>query len=123
MPESDPLTNPYTDFSVHVAPHAEGGIDVTIFGELDLATVEQVEDALGQAIDGEGDVVIDMRACGFVDSRGIAALVRAALRLREQGRQVLIRGVQQRVMRTLERAGITTMDHLRIEPQEPSRQA
>ena len=122
MPDSDPLANPYTDFSVHVAPRAAGGIDVTIFGELDLATVEQVEDALGQAIDGEGDVVIDMRACGFVDSRGIAALVRAALRLRDQGREVLIRGVQQRVMRTLERAGITTMDHLRIEPQEASRQ-
>ena len=38
--QAEPL--PYTDFAVHVAPTAEGGTDVAIFGELDLATVERV---------------------------------------------------------------------------------
>ena len=107
-----------TDFAVHVAPCADGGTDVAVFGELDLATVDRMEAALDEAIQAEGRVVIDLRACGFVDSRGIGALVKAALRLREQNRQVLIRGVQERVMRTLERAGVTSMENLEIEPQE-----
>lgn len=111
---SDP--GPFTEFSVHVAPAPGGGTDVTVFGELDLATVEEVEAALDEAIAAEGPVVIDLRACGFIDSRGIAALVKAALRLREQDRNVLIRGARERVMRTLERAGVTSMEHLTIEP-------
>jgi anti-anti-sigma factor len=109
---------PYTDFSVHVAPAADGGTDVAVFGELDLATVDQVEVALDEAVAAQGRVVIDLRACSFVDSRGIAALVKAALRLQDQGRHLVIAGVQERVMRTLERAGITSMERMEIRPQE-----
>jgi anti-anti-sigma factor len=108
----------YIEFSVHVAPAGGGGTDVAIFGELDLATVGEVEAALEEAIAREGRVVIDMRACTFVDSRGIAALVKAALRLRAEDRDVLIEGVQERVMATFERAGITDMDHLEVHPRE-----
>ena len=111
---------PFTEFAVHVAPLPEGGTDVAIFGELDLATIDRVETALEQAIAAEGRVVIDMRTCGFVDSRGIAALVGAALRLREQDRELLIRGVQERVVRTLDVAGITSLDQLTIEPRQPA---
>ncbi len=110
---------PYTDFAVHVAPARGGGTDVAVFGELDLATVGHVENALDEALAAEGRVVIDLRACGFVDSRGIAALVKAAMRLRDLDRDLIVEGVQQRVMRTLDRAGISAMDHLDIRPQEP----
>ena len=113
---ADELT-PYTEFAVHVAPNVAGGTDVAIMGELDLATLAEVQDALGKALDAEGPVRIDMRACSFVDSRGIAALVGTALRLREQGRDLTMDGVQDRVMRTLDRAGITQMDHLDVVPQ------
>jgi anti-sigma B factor antagonist len=105
---------PFTDFAVHVAPAGGGGTDVAIFGELDLATAGQVESALEKAIAARGRVVIDMRACPFVDSRGIAVLVKAALRLREANRDVEIVGVQDRVMRTLDRAGVTGMEHLDV---------
>jgi anti-sigma B factor antagonist len=112
--------HPYTDFSVHVAPRPEGGTDVAIFGELDLATVDEVEAAIGRAIDAPGEVVIDLRACGFVDSTGIAALVKAALRLSEQNRGLLVKGVKDRVMRILELAGVTAMENIAIEPQRGS---
>jgi anti-sigma B factor antagonist len=111
---SDPT--PFTDFAVHVAPGTDGGTDVAVFGELDLATAEAVENALGKAIAADGPVVIDLRACGFVDSSGIAILIKTSLRLRDQGRDLLIRGVQERVMQILELAGVTSMDHMRIEP-------
>ena len=108
---------PHTDFAVHVAPTGQGGTDVAIFGELDLATVERVKAALSEAIAAEGQVVIDLRACGFVDSKGIAALVEAALRLSDQGRLLRLRGVQPRVMRTLGIAGLTKWDLLEVEPE------
>ena len=114
---------PYTDFAVHVAPAQGGGTDVAIFGELDLATLDKVERALDEAIAAEGRVVIDLRACGFVDSRGIAALVKAALRLRDLDRDLVIEGVQERVMRTFELAGITSMDHMDIRREEPPEQS
>jgi anti-sigma B factor antagonist len=113
--QSEPA--PYTDFAVHVAPTDEGGTDVAIFGELDLATVERVKTALSEALAAEGQVVIDLRACGFVDSKGIAALVEAALRLSDQGRRLTLRGVQPRVMRTLGIAGLTKWDLLEVEPE------
>ena len=85
---------PYTDFAVHVAPTGEGGTDVAIFGELDLATVDRVKAALAEAVAAGGQVVIDLRACDFVDSTGIGALVEVALRLHDQGRPLVLRGVQ-----------------------------
>ena len=112
-----PRPVPYTDFAVHVAPTGDGGTDVAIFGELDLATVDRVRAALADAIEAEGRVVIDLRACGFVDSKGIGALVQAALRLKAQGRPLVLRGVQPRVMRTLGIAGLTGTDLLDIQPQ------
>jgi anti-sigma B factor antagonist len=112
--QSDP--HPYTDFSVHVAPRAGGGTDVAVFGELDLATAGKVEAAINEAIAAPGQVVIDLRACGFVDSTGIAALVKAAVRLQEQDRGLLLKGVKERVIRILELTGITTMENVGIEP-------
>jgi anti-sigma B factor antagonist len=114
---------PFTDFAVHVAPVQGGGTDVAIFGELDLATLDKVEAALDEAIAAEGPVVIDLRACGFVDSRGIATLVKAALRLRDLDRDLVIQGVQERVMRTFELAGITSMEHMDIRREDSPEQS
>ena len=106
----------FTDFSVHVAPTQAGGTEITIFGELDLATEARVGEALDTALGRSGPVVIDLRACPFVDSRGIRVLVRAALRLREEGRMLTLRGVQERVRHILDVAGLTESELLRVEP-------
>lgn len=107
----------FTDFSVHVAPTKDGGTEVAIFGELDLATLDRTRLAMESALEGTGHVVIDLRACPFVDSRGIGLVARSALRLRERDRTLRLRGVQERVKRILDIAGLTTSDLMVVEPE------
>ncbi len=89
-----------------------------MFGELDLATAPRLKQALEQAVEVPGELVIDMRACSFIDSMGIAVLAGTASRLREDGRHLVIRGVGRRVMRTFEIAGLAGGPAITIE-QEP----
>ena len=104
-------------FAVHSAPRADGGTEITIFGDLDLHTVGEVRAALEPALEDEGPVVIDLRACPFVDSSGLGALAGAAVRLDEQGRSLVIKGVGERVWRTFQLAGIADRDSIKVEPE------
>jgi anti-sigma B factor antagonist len=104
------------DFAVHTAPLPAGGTEIAVFGELDFTTAAQVREVLEQVLGGDGEVVVDLRACAFIDSSGLAALAGAALRLKEEGRHLVIRGVRDRVRRTFEIAGLTSQGSLTIEP-------
>ena len=94
------------EFSVSVGARQGGGSVVTVFGELDVATAPETKRALERAIETEGEVELDLRACGFVDSMGIATLVTAARRLSEEGRMLRIKGAQPRVRGIFELAGL-----------------
>ena len=54
-------------------------------GEFDLATVDAVEDALRPLEREFSEIVIDLRAVEFIDSRGLRALVSADARSRSNG--------------------------------------
>ena len=103
-------------FSVHVGDGDDRGTAVTVFGELDAATAPRLRQALDQLIDGEGEVLIDLRACGFIDSAGIAVIATTALRLKEQGRRLVLRGVRERVRRILDIAGLSSQKSIVLEP-------
>ena len=52
---------------------------VSVRGELDIATSPQVRELLGDApTDAVRPLVIDLAACGFIDSTGLAALLHGA---------------------------------------------
>ncbi len=81
---------------------------IAIRGELDLSTAPSLEQPLDAAIDGgEALVLIDLSACEFIDSTGIALIVRAWQRLGDDdpGRLGLCGGSQQ-VRRVLEISGL-----------------
>ena len=61
----------------------EGGIRVfTVHGELDMNTAPELEEALGTALeDEEAAVMLDLSDCEFIDSTGIALIVRTWQRL------------------------------------------
>jgi anti-anti-sigma factor len=61
----------------------DGGVlVVSVVGELDQATVPALERALGEVIENDAQgLVIDLSDCGFIDSRGLGALVSARERM------------------------------------------
>ncbi len=69
------------------AEELEDGIRVvTVRGELDMNTAPELEESLAEVVIGEGaQVVIDLTECDFIDSTGIALIVRAWQRLDSGG--------------------------------------
>jgi anti-sigma B factor antagonist len=103
------------EFAVRAAPLAEGGTEVAVFGDFDLATADEVRDALEPAIAASGEVQVDLRACTFIDSSGVGVIVACALRLKETGRTLRVRGARQRVRRTFEIAGLAGRESVRLD--------
>jgi anti-anti-sigma factor len=62
------------DFDLTVA-REEGVTRLTLRGELDLGTADQLERALA---DAGGDVLLDLRGLTFMDSTGVRLLLEAA---------------------------------------------
>lgn len=66
----------------------DGGISaITVRGELDMSTAPQLERELEEALaDAEASIMLDLSECEFIDSTGIALIVRSWQRLdREAG--------------------------------------
>jgi anti-sigma B factor antagonist len=90
----------------------EGGIRAfTVRGELDMNTVPELESRLEEALaGGNASVMLDLSECEFIDSTGIALIVRAWQRLEGgtdggEGRLVLC-CVNHQVRRLLKITGV-----------------
>jgi anti-sigma B factor antagonist len=60
-------------------------------GEIDLATVSQLEDALAASIvDGNTDVAVDLTGVTFMDSTGLRALLAANQNLSSSGHRMAL---------------------------------
>ena len=95
------------EFWSSLAERPEGGSTITVIGELDVSTAPRLKRTLEEALTREGDVDLDLRGCGFVDSSGIATLVWVAVRMKERDRRLRLLGARERVRRILDLAGIS----------------
>jgi anti-anti-sigma factor len=96
-------------FEVKVGDLTQGVRTVSVRGELDLSTAPELEGPLDDALaSGEGSVLIDLSQCEFIDSTGIALIVRAWQRLDsgENGRTLAICSQNDQVRRVLEITGL-----------------
>jgi anti-sigma B factor antagonist len=90
----------------------DGGFRVVaVRGELDLGTAPELEGPLNEAVDAGEPLVIDLDACDFIDSTGIALIVRAWQRLAGNGNggptgKLVISSSNQQVTRVLEITGV-----------------
>jgi anti-sigma B factor antagonist len=62
---------------------------ISLHGELDAATADDLQVVLDAATQGAGDVVLELTGLTFMDSSGLHALLRAAEQLEGRGRLVL----------------------------------
>jgi anti-sigma B factor antagonist len=77
-------------------------------GELDIATVQRLRDAMAQREPDEA-LVLDLRDLGFLDTSGLQLVVEISRRARADGFELtLIRGARG-VQRVFEIAGLTEM--------------
>ena len=85
----------------------DGHCTITVAGEVDIATVEELvtaaEDCLSQ--DPRG-LRVDLSQVSFIDSSGLGALVRIRNRARERGIPVELAEVPASVERVLEMTGL-----------------
>ena len=66
-----------------------GSWRLALSGELDLASADQLEDAIRQAEKGGGlRIVVDLSDLRFMDSTGLSVLLRAHARSREDGQRL-----------------------------------
>lgn len=88
----------------------ENGVrTISVRGELDLSTAPELEGPLDQALESdEGSVLIDLTQCEFIDSTGIALIVRAWQRLQngDHGRALVLCSQNDQVRRVLEITGL-----------------
>jgi anti-anti-sigma factor len=96
-------------FEVRIGELEQGVRTISVRGELDLSTAPDLEGPLEEALEsGEGSVLIDLSQCEFIDSTGIALIVRAWQRLNsgENGRALVICSQNGQVRRVLEITGL-----------------
>jgi stage II sporulation protein AA (anti-sigma F factor antagonist) len=88
----------------------EGGVQaIAVRGELDLSTAADLERPLEDALEnGQGPVLVDLTECEFIDSTGIALIVRAMQRLQGAGtgRNLVVRSYNDQVRRVLDITGL-----------------
>jgi anti-sigma B factor antagonist len=83
---------------------------VTFHGELDAAAAPDLDARLNEVLAAtEGALLLDLAGCTFIDSLGIAALVRGSRQMLEQGRSVAVAVPSSQVRRMLTLTGIDAL--------------
>jgi anti-sigma B factor antagonist len=94
-------------FELSTSESRPGCREIAVAGELDLAVAEQMQTALDEAAAAGGELIlVNLERCEFIDSTGIALLVRAYERAREAGGRLAIFGASDQVLRVLSISGL-----------------
>lgn len=96
-------------FEASTAALEDGVRVVVVRGELDLGTAPELEGPLEEAVGANEPLLIDLSECEFIDSTGIAMIVRAWQRLAEgdgDRERVVICSTNEQVRRVLEITGL-----------------
>jgi anti-anti-sigma regulatory factor len=93
---------------------APGCREIIVEGELDLAVLDRLVEAIERA-EQLPSVTIDLDRCGFIDVDSTAVILSAHRRARGEDRQLAIRGAGGQTLRLLTALGLTG-DGLLCEP-------
>lgn len=91
---------------------AEGGVHVTLAGELDVSSAPELLRRQDEIVGSPGDVWIDCTELTFADSSGLDAVLRLATTLRDQRRRLVVTNVRPIVRRAMEILQLTELVEL-----------
>jgi anti-sigma B factor antagonist len=96
-------------FSIDVARQGDRTL-LSLSGELDLATVGELEEAINGRLEAGEEVVVDLRPLEFMDSSGVRALVAGHQAAQQSGGSLVIVRASQgsEVDRVIDVSGIAT---------------
>jgi anti-sigma B factor antagonist len=80
---------------------------LAVAGEIDISSAEKFSDGVRALTAGEnGEVVLDLRGCDFIDSTGLRALILLARELRARGQTLVLSGLNDGPRRVFEITGL-----------------
>lgn len=79
---------------------------VHLVGEIDTVSSKRLRALLGERVDDDHDVVIDLAGVRFIDSSGLGVLVGALRRFNTAGHDLVLRRPSTSLMRVLEMTGL-----------------
>ncbi|HET8565669.1 MAG TPA: STAS domain-containing protein [Solirubrobacterales bacterium] len=94
-------------FKVSAEDLRPGTRDIQVEGELDLAVAGQLDEVLTTAVEECEKVLVGLGRCAFIDSSGIAVILRAHNRMLEEGKQLVVYAPTDQVLRVLSMTGLT----------------
>lgn len=94
-------------FNVTTEDLEPGYRDIQVEGELDLAVADRLDEVLTAAVAECTRVLVGLDRCAFIDSSGIAVILRAHNRMREDGNQLAVYAPSDQVLRVLSMTGLT----------------
>jgi anti-sigma B factor antagonist len=106
------------EFKLTETDRRTGCRQLRIEGELDLAVIEELEEALDRA-GGCMEVWIDLSECDFIDSTALAVFVSAHREMDEGGRRLFLYRPSAQVARLLEVTGLNRDGLIISDPAPP----
>ena len=97
-----------TDLALEEVASTDEGVEVSVRGEIDVASASQLRDFLDRLLDaGSSRIVLDCRKLEFLDSSGIGVLVAARNRLGDAG-DLILDSPQPQVRKVLDITGVSS---------------
>jgi anti-anti-sigma factor len=81
-------------------------VRIAAVGDIDLATAPLLDAAISNHCEGQGEVVLDLSAVRFLDSTGLAVLLKHSARAQPRCAVKVARGASETVERVFEIAGV-----------------
>jgi anti-anti-sigma factor len=100
------IKRPMSWLELNEADQNDGVRIIRVAGELDLAVIEGLRQAIDRAAE-EDQVLVDLGPCEFIDSSAIALLIERHRSFEQEGRRFAVFGATRQVRRVLEMTGMT----------------
>ena len=99
---------------------ADNGVILAVAGDIDISSAAEFSDGARALMEGaEGEVVLSLENCGFIDSTGIRALIGLAQELRTRGQTLVLSGLNGQPRRVFELTGLVDRREFEMRIQRP----